>query len=461
MTSIESDRQAPDGGALPDPGALATVAEFVGGLRALKAVESLSLRELQRRTGLPRTTIAHALNDERPSLPPWDRVQALLRAFGVREDALARWKDAWTRIRLDSAKSASGDGCGEADAVASEEAAAPPEGGVQEGEVQKAPEGEVQEAPQGEVRQAGTAEFEVPAAPRVRFLPGRRVLVHGSLLGVGALLGAAVVFGLGGSAGGSPGAGGPVEAETCPPATAPQSGSTGLPTSADPRPPASADPARSPSSGSPVRLVQARPAWVGRPASDAQILSDADVDLPVTSPVTGGDALIVSVMLTSTCPGPVTVTDTQGDRFLVAGDVTDTRRHRTLLLAGFHVHALTTADSIRVVYPRASKYHIAVDEFRGISTVVARAHAHGEAGGTAFTTSHSRLECAAGDLVVAAVGSNSGTAPAYSAEWNALPVLRLSSYRLSSAYRVAPAEMSCAATGTTTAQWGAVVAAFR
>ncbi|MFF1478421.1 hypothetical protein ACFVYD_12745 [Streptomyces sp. NPDC058301] len=73
------------------------------------------------------------------------------------------------------------------------------------------------------------------------------------------------------------------------------------------------------------------------------------------------------------------------------------------------------------MYPRASKYHIAVDEFRGISAVVARAHAHGEAGGTAFTTSHSRLECAAGDLVVAAVGTNSGTAPACSAEWNALP----------------------------------------
>ncbi|WP_371656121.1 MULTISPECIES: helix-turn-helix domain-containing protein [unclassified Streptomyces] len=434
MTSIESDRPGPDGGGLPDPGVLGTVGEFVRALRALKAVESLSLRELQRRTGLPRTTIAHALNDERPSLPPWDRVQALLRAFGVRGDALARWKDAWTRIRLDSARNAGGGG--EPEPEAGERPAEPPE---------------------GEVRQAGAAATEAAAVPRARLRPGRRALMHGSLLGVGALLGAVAVFGLvgsaGGSPGGSPGGGNPVEAETCPPAAASQSAAPGLPTSADPRLPAAG--------GSAARRVQARPAWVGRPASDAQILSDTDVDLPVTSPVTGGDALIVSVMLTSTCPGPVTVTDTQGDRFRVAGEVTDTRRHRTLLLAGFHVHALTTADSIRVVHPGASKYHIAVDEFRGVSAVVARAEAHGEAGGTAFTTSHSKVECAAGDLVVAAVGTNSGTAPVYSAEWSALPVLRLSSYRLSGAYRVAPANPSCAATGTTTAQWGAVVAAFR
>ncbi|MFC0844532.1 helix-turn-helix domain-containing protein [Streptomyces noboritoensis] len=448
MTSNGSDRPKPDGGGLPDPGALGTVGEFIGALRALKAVESLSLRELQRRTGLPRTTIAHALNDERPSLPPWDRVQTLLQAFGVRGDALARWKDAWTRIRLDSAKSAGGDG--EAEPEAAERAAERPEG-----EVQAAVETEV---PEGDVRQAVAAVPEVSAAPRAAFRPRSRALTYGGLLGAGAVLGAVTVFGLGGSAGGSPGGGGP---ETCPPATASRSTDPGLPISADPRPPASADPGRSPTGDSPKLFVRARPDWVGRPASDAQILSDTDVDLPVTSPVTGGDALIVSVMLTSTCPGPVAVTDTQGDRFVVAGDVTDSRRHRTLLLAAFHVHALTTADSIRVVYPWASKYHVAVDEFRGINTVAAWARAHGEAGGTAFTTSHSKLECTGGDLVVAAVGTNSGTAPTYSAEWNALPALRLSSYRLSGAYRIASDDASCAATGTTTAQWGAVVAAFR
>lgn len=436
MASITSDRPGPDGGGLPDPGALDTVAEFVGGLRALKAVESLSLRELQRRTGLPRTTIAHALNDDRPSLPPWDRVRALLHAFGVRGDALARWKDAWTRIRLDSANSAAGDG--ETEPEAARGPAGPPE---------------------EEVQRAGAVGAAMPAVPRARLRPGRRVLKQGGLLGVGALLGAVAVFGLGGTAGGSPGAGGPMGAETCPPAAASQRTEPGLSTTDAPRLPAFGNSADSGGAG--ARRVQARPAWVGRPASDAQVLADSDVDLPVTSPVTDGDALVVSVMLTSTCPGPVTVTDTQGDRFFVVGDVTDTRRHRTLLLAGLHVHALTTADSIRVVYPSAGEYRIAVDEFRGISTVVAWAHAHGEAGGTAFTTSHSRVECAPGDLVVAAVGSDSGTAPVYSAEWSALPALKLSSSRLSGAYRLAPADMSCAATGTTTAQWGAVVAAFR
>ncbi|KIF06273.1 hypothetical protein PL81_08420, partial [Streptomyces sp. RSD-27] len=77
-----------------------TVAEFIGELRALKAVEGLSLRELQRRTGLPRSTIAHALRTDRPALPPWDRVAGLLGALGVAEEALPEWKAGWRRLRL-------------------------------------------------------------------------------------------------------------------------------------------------------------------------------------------------------------------------------------------------------------------------------------------------------------------------------------------------------------------------
>ena len=213
-------------------------------------------------------------------------------------------------------------------------------------------------------------------------------------------------------------------------------------------------PATTPSGG-------AEPAWVGRPASDAQILSGTSVVLPVTARVVGGDALIVTLMLTSTCPGAVSVTDNQGDRFSSVADETDTSQHRTMIFAAFDVRPLSTADSIRVTYPSASKYHIAVDEFRGVSTVVGESRAHGESGGTAFSTSSDHLDCAPGELLVTAVGSNTGTAPVMSPGWTTLPVLKLSSYRLTTAYQVVHAYGPCAATGTTTAQWGALLAAFR
>ncbi|KIF02616.1 hypothetical protein PL81_28940 [Streptomyces sp. RSD-27] len=200
---------------------------------------------------------------------------------------------------------------------------------------------------------------------------------------------------------------------------------------------------------------------MGRVTSGQEVLAGTDVVLPVLAPVTEGDALVVSIMLTSSCPGRVEVTDTQGDTFHIVADETDASRHRTLVLAAFGAHPLGTADSLRATYPHASKYHVAVDEFSGISAAVGNAQAHGQTGGTAFSTGSPRLDCAAGDLLVGAVGTNTGSAPLFTTEWTALPLLQLSSYRLATAYRVVPAAQTCAATGTTTAQWSAAAVVFR
>ncbi|MGP9016881.1 helix-turn-helix domain-containing protein [Streptomyces sp. BR1] len=423
---------------MPDPGALTTVGEFVQALRVIKVVESLSLRELQRRSGLPRTTIAHALNGERPSLPPWDRVLALLRAFGVAEGELGRWKDTWTRIRLTSTR--------EATAEAGAEAGAEQIVTLIEHPARDKPQGHGQK--QDPDAEATVETADVPEAPRARFGPRRRLIAQAGLLALGVGVGAAVVFGITGASKSSDRtSAAAVAAATCSPGLGGQI--------SEPLPP-------KPTQGDAVpNPPKQRPAWVARPASDAQILDDTDVDLPITTPVRAGDALVVSVMLTSTCPGRVEVTDTKGDEFRLAGDVTDARRHRTMVFVGFRVHPLTTADTIRVVYPHASKYHVAVDEFRGVSEVVGHAESHGEAGGASFSTNYVKLDCAPGDLLVAAVGTNSGTAPTFMGDWSALPVLRLSSYRLSTAYRIAPQDRACAATGRTTAQWGALAVALR
>lgn len=408
-----------------------SVAEFIGELRALKVVEGLSLRELQRRTGLPRSTIAHALRTDRPVLPPWDRVAGLLRAMGVGEAELPGWKADWTRLRL-----------------APEDGRPEPRPGGAGGPGEAGGAGGAGEA--GEAGGAGGAEAPAPTPgePGERSRPRRgvsrqRLAAHVVTLVLGACLGAGAVLALSGGAPTGAKAGFPVEEQPCPPPTA------------NPRPSL-----RAPGAGA-VRTAKEPPSWVGRVTSGQEILAGTDVVLPVLSPVTEGDALVVSVMLTSSCPGPVAVTDTQGDTFRIVGDETDAARHRTLILAAFGAHPLGTADSLRATYPHASKYHIAVDEFRGIGAAVGYAQAHGETGGTAFSTGSTRLDCAAGDLMVGAVGTNTGSAPVFTAEWTAMPMLQLSSYRLTTAYRVVPAAQTCAATGTTTAQWAAAAVVFR
>lgn len=203
------------------------------------------------------------------------------------------------------------------------------------------------------------------------------------------------------------------------------------------------------------------PAWVARPGYDAQILTGTDVTIPITSPVAAGDALIASMMLTSTCPDPVTITDTQHNRYRVIADVFDTRHHRTMIIAAFGVTPLTTADTIHIAYVHASKYHVAIDEYRGVHVATGHVTAHGESGGTAFSTASHPLTCVPGELMLSAVGSNTGSAPQYAKPWAALPTLKLSSYRLTTGYQIAHVGGPCAVTGTTTSQWAAAMATLR
>ncbi|MGW4381462.1 hypothetical protein [Kitasatospora sp. NPDC004531] len=87
--------------ARPDPGDVRTPQEFVGRLRELKAWSgNPSLRELERRTSCPRSTLAGDLNPQRSRLPPLERVLALGVAFGTPVEELARWKAAWQRVQV-------------------------------------------------------------------------------------------------------------------------------------------------------------------------------------------------------------------------------------------------------------------------------------------------------------------------------------------------------------------------
>ncbi|WP_441250503.1 AfsR/SARP family transcriptional regulator [Kitasatospora sp. McL0602] len=196
----------------------------------------------------------------------------------------------------------------------------------------------------------------------------------------------------------------------------------------------------------------------GRIAFDDQILTTSGVNVPVLARTRRGDVVLVALTLTATTAGQVAVKDTAGNTYTMVGDIVDTYWHRTMLFAAFNAKQLDTADQISASYPKASKYHLAADVFSGVSA------ATGQAGGsnvydhntTAFSTSAAPLTCTAGDLLVSVVATNTGPKPQFSADWQALPELRLSSYRQTTAYRFVTTTEKCAATGTTTAQWEAL-----
>ncbi|MFJ9607995.1 hypothetical protein ACIRS1_16795 [Kitasatospora sp. NPDC101176] len=389
-----------------------------------------SFRTMAKTAGsISHTTLYEAASGSR--VPSWPTTRAFVRACGGDE---AQWQARWT-----AAVGAEQPGAAPPGPAATPAPTAPPA---------SAPVAAAGPAPGG---QSGGQPGGQSATPRPR---RRRIWTHAISLLVGIALGSGGTLALTGH---DTPAAAPPDAHGCP------AGASGPPAS-DP-PSAKERPGEAPT-GAPAEdpagaAGTTGAAWVARTAAAQEAVSSTGTDLPVRSPVGRGDALVVTMMLTSTCPGAVSVTDTGQDRFQVLGDVTDSLRHRVLVLAAFRAAALTTADTVRADYPRASKFHIAVDEFRGVTAARSATRASGDAGGTTFATDSGSVACRPGDLLVGAVGSNTGTAPAFGSGWTALPALALSSYRLTTAHRIATDPDHCAAAGRTTSQWGAVLAVLR
>ncbi|TWP52498.1 ATP-binding protein [Lentzea tibetensis] len=86
--------------AAPDPSAVRTVQEFANQLRLLKIwAGNPSLRQLERRSGLPRSTVADALNVKRHHLPSFEVLRGFVRACGVTDQDAPRWEAVWRRLQ--------------------------------------------------------------------------------------------------------------------------------------------------------------------------------------------------------------------------------------------------------------------------------------------------------------------------------------------------------------------------
>ncbi|WP_037604495.1 helix-turn-helix domain-containing protein [Streptacidiphilus rugosus] len=402
------------------------VADFLHRLRQLRVeAGSPSYRTMARASGAVSHSALHeAVTGRR--LPSWPVVREFVKACGGEE---ADWRRSWAAASSHTHEEAH--------------------------RVDQAVEPVVEHPVEQPVELPAPGPFAPPAvAGHRRSWPAARLATHGAALLAGVLIGAfAVGYATGGPASAARTSGGPIRtAADCRNAIS-DDGVQMAPAAYTLQ---ATTPAAAPAPAAGADRPSPSPAWVGRAASEAQIITGTDTTVPITQNVTAGDALIVSIMLTSTCPAPLTVTDSRGNQYKPVADVFDTRHHRVVVLAAFDVAALSTDHHLLVTYITASKYHVTVDEYRDVHDAVAHVTGHGESGGTAFGLT-APPACRPGQLLVGAVGSNSGNTPVLHPGWTALPLVKLSSYKLTTGYQLVRAPGPCTLVGSTTAQWGAAL----
>jgi fibronectin type 3 domain-containing protein len=203
-------------------------------------------------------------------------------------------------------------------------------------------------------------------------------------------------------------------------------------------------------------------AYVRRVGSATASTSRATTTLTVGAPgVSAGHALVVNALLSSTSiTGSVGVQDSAGNSYLIGRDVNDgSSGDRTVVFVATNVKALAAGTSITLSYPSAGETHLAVDEYSGVTGIDTSAGA--SASGTAFSSGVAPPTTQATDLLVGAVGAESGTTPSWSAGWTGLPALAISSDYLGAGYRVATAVGSYAASGNVGGQWMAAIVTLK
>ena len=208
--------------------------------------------------------------------------------------------------------------------------------------------------------------------------------------------------------------------------------------------------------------VPSAAAYIGRVGSATASSSRTTTSVTVGgSGVAVGHTLVVSLLLSTTnsLTAAVTATDTAGNSYVVASDTNDgSGGDRTLVLVSVGVKALAAGGSITLKYPSAAETHLSVDEFSGVTGIDSTAGATGTSAafssGTAATTQ-------ARDVLVGVVGAESAKSPAFASGWTKLPVLAVSSDYLDTAYQMATASGSYAATGTTSNQWMAIIVTLK
>src|SRR6185437_698934 len=88
-----------------------------------------------------------------------------------------------------------------------------------------------------------------------------------------------------------------------------------------------------------------------------------------TGGVAAGDLMVVTVQLAGTSAGAVAATDSKGDTFAVASDISDSSGDRLVTLSAVAASGLAVNDQIAVTFPTAASNRVTADEVSGATTV--------------------------------------------------------------------------------------------
>jgi fibronectin type 3 domain-containing protein len=208
--------------------------------------------------------------------------------------------------------------------------------------------------------------------------------------------------------------------------------------------------------------VPASAAYIRRIASATAATGGTSITLTVGSPgVVAGHAIVVIALLSSTSSitGALSVSDTAGNLYSVGRDVNDgSAGDRLVVLVAVNVKALAATNQITLRVPSSGEIHAGADEYAGVTGIDT------SAGATASSTSFSAGPVSTTqtpEILVGAVGVESGSTPVWAAGWSGLPALAISSDYLGSAYQIVSTSGPFTASGTTSGTWMTALVALK
>ncbi len=175
--------------------------------------------------------------------------------------------------------------------------------------------------------------------------------------------------------------------------------------------------------------------------------------------VASGDLMVVTVQLTGSSAGAVNATDSKGDMFTVASDISDSSGDRLVTLFAVAAGGLAVNNQITVTFPTASGNRVTADEVSGASTVDQQSVAAGSS--STFSSGATGVTSRAGEFVFSTVATFGGTSLGWNAGWKSMGTYTLGSAALGRAYQVPGGTGSFTATGTASGNWLAEIVAFK
>src|SRR5437867_4112394 len=157
-----------------------------------------------------------------------------------------------------------------------------------------------------------------------------------------------------------------------------------------------------PLAASEARAVIAFVKNIGRNSS-----TTTDTTIAVTVPAAGvatGDSVILTLAMAD-ASGGVTATDSKGNTYSLAADITNASNVRTVILAAHNVTALVSGDTITVTHPSASVRALSANEFSGVSPTSALDQTHTATGSSTAPSSGATAGTSeAAELLLGAMG---------------------------------------------------------